>query len=196
MFRLIRRFGIAGRIQLIAPPQQLMDTYQCQGKQPGREGKQIHHSQRDCEQCSQSGTGHRSGTAACRNESEQPICLFAGENICHEAPEHRDHKHVEHTRPDHECMRENGRSAECPKEKEKDEDVRNKEHINTREDFPQLVPGRHCPEDRHNQQHHHKCSREHPLEMLHTPGNPHLIPEGPENIIAAQQAEKIQEGPD
>src|SRR5262245_44371037 len=78
---------------------------------------------------------------------------------------------------------------------EKANEVESKEHVDRHEEPAAGNARRQIPEEWHDEYESQEGGGHHPGQMLHSPFDRHLVSHWPQNVVAAEQAEKIEKGP-
>jgi hypothetical protein len=158
------------------------------------EGQKIDRAKRGGEPGRERRSRDGAGGAAGGDETEEPARLLVREEVHHEAPEHRDHEEVEHAHPNEERARDGRvRSKARLKEHVESEDIGGEEPVDDRQEAAARETRRECPEERDDDEHREESACEHPGQVLHPAGNPHLVAQRPQHVVAGEQAEEIDE---
>ena len=192
--RLFRR-GRWRRVLLSRPAHQAPDAeHGAKQKQRGNR-QQVDRTEWPDQQRGHERPGQGTGAAAGGNEAEQPARLGIAVEIHHETPEHRHHEQVEHAGPDKERARGQGLVPVDLKQQVEQQQVDREEAIDHRQQGAAREARGAPAEQRHRRQHDDKGAGEHPRQVLHAAGNAHLVTQRAQDVIAAQQQEKIRERP-
>jgi putative transposase len=190
--------GGNGRIwtRALAPGDQPPDAKHRPRQAGGGDQQQVGRTQGDGQSGGQSGTGQRSGGAAGRNEAEQTLGLGVVEQIGHETPEHRNDEQVEHTGPDKKGARHPDPGQSGSEQPEEEQQVGDEEEVDQREKLFAGIARSHPAEQGNGGQHRQKGAGKQPLQMLDAAGDPHFVTHRPQDVVGAQQGEKVTERPE
>ncbi len=162
-------------------------------EQHARNDQEIDRADHPHQPHGQNRAAQRPGRATGGNEAEEALALFGIEYIRHERPEHGHREQVEYADPDEENTGDfDTRNAE-PQQQPEDGDVGCEEVIDERDEALARQTRHDGAKQRDRGKHHDEGGAEEPVQVLHAPGNAHLITQRPQYIIGGQQAEEIRE---
>ena len=131
-----------------------------------------------------------------RDESEEPLRLFAIEQIRHEGPEKRHDKEIEDADPDVESAPDpdvllRGQGAH---EEVKDDQVRDEKAVGDRKKFPARHLCHDGGEGGVGEQGDDERAGEEPRQILHPAGRGDVVPDRPDDVVAAEDDEIKEPG--
>ena len=180
----------------MCPTYQSLNAQDCRCQQRRGDRQQVHRADGNGQSCCEERTNDRACAASRSNKSEEPFRLDIAEEIRHEAPEDGHDEEVEDADPYEERPGDSGVSHICLEQREEDQYARDKKRIDEGKEALSRKSGCRGAEDRYDGKHYDKRSGEYPLQILHASRDSHFVAEWPEDVIAAQEAEKIKERPE
>ena len=196
----------AARHGSIPTPQRAPGLVRVTLQLPSRLGRHLQRDARDeqkreCRQHVDQAGGHGraddcSQRTADRNRAEQPLTLFAREQVGHEPPEHGDHEQGEHAGPHVERSIDPGAGSEGERSEsgvERDQ-IRDEEPVHPRNECPARPAGDDPGVRGHRDEHDDEHRSPQDLKVAPVRGAD-LVPDGPQDVVGQEDAEAVNEGP-
>ncbi len=141
------------------------------------------------------GPGQGPAGASGGDDAVQALGLVGGEDVGHEAPEHRHHEQVEDADPDEEGRHGDGHAAIEAEHRVEDEQAGDEEAVDDGQEDPSLEPRHQRPVQWLGEQHAQERAAEQPLQLVHAEADAHLLAQWPQQAIGAEQREEVEEAP-